>query len=731
MADSVATVPNILSRAHENDYGQLEYKYKLTNLTPEQKDRLTSQLKYRVNTDDHRGQAMYNLGLTDDGFALGLTRDQLDESLKNLADITQNAGMKICNTNIHEVVHYAESKDDLMRCATEKRFIGPGQKVDPDSAETKRAETSKQTETSVRFVRFVAEVIIRDIIKQKYVDLRMGVAGNVDSGKSTLTGVLTKGILDNGRGSARLKVFNFKHEITSGRTSSIGQQIMGFDDKGNSVADVITIKNPEWEDIVKSSTKIITFFDLAGHESYLKTTIHGIASNRPDYCLIMVGANIGSNKGAKMDMTIEHVKLCLHMKIPFIIVMTKIDLAPPNVMKETLNYIKSIIKKKVRKVPLLVKSEEDLAVCVDQVASGTLVPIFKISNVKGTGLEMFKHFLNRVPVRKTFRKASKRSVRMQIQDIYTVEGVGTVVGGMIVSGKIAVGDTLKIGPNSLGEFQDAYVRSIQCKTVDVQEAVAATWITVNIPRVKRDKIRKGMYLLSDAEALTHWEFKAKIYLDSQNSINLKVGYQPHCHIGHITQTCKITDIISIDHSKESIKNLAQSGKIIVTQDTQNNLTSLLKLYRKNKELLTGSEADVVAGAGANKKQKKKRKDPSEERNRIISLILDSNMLDTQVRKILQGEITQTELDTLSSMLSKAVLPNLGPGDSAELKIRFCFRPEVIFEDEKKRFIFREGVTRGIGRITGVTDAKYEALSNKKVTKGNKKRSVRKRRSRKK
>jgi GTPase len=43
-------------------------------------------------------------------------------------------------------------------------------------------------------------------------DIRIAVIGNVDSGKSTLVGVLTKSIVDDGRGSARLKVFNFSHE---------------------------------------------------------------------------------------------------------------------------------------------------------------------------------------------------------------------------------------------------------------------------------------------------------------------------------------------------------------------------------------------------------------------------------------------------------------------------------------------------------------------------------------
>lgn len=46
--------------------------------------------------------------------------------------------------------------------------------------------------------------------------------GNVDAGKSTLLGVLTHGVLDDGRGVARQKLFRHKHELETGRTSSVG-----------------------------------------------------------------------------------------------------------------------------------------------------------------------------------------------------------------------------------------------------------------------------------------------------------------------------------------------------------------------------------------------------------------------------------------------------------------------------------------------------------------------------
>lgn len=67
---------------------------------------------------------------------------------------------------------------------------------------------------------------------QQFLDLRVAVLGNVDSGKSTLLGVLTQGELDNGRGRARLNLFRHLHEIQTGRTSSISFEILGFNSKG-------------------------------------------------------------------------------------------------------------------------------------------------------------------------------------------------------------------------------------------------------------------------------------------------------------------------------------------------------------------------------------------------------------------------------------------------------------------------------------------------------------------
>lgn len=67
------------------------------------------------------------------------------------------------------------------------------------------------------------DVLVRRRATDTPLEVRVAIIGNVDSGKSTLTGVLTRATLDDGRGSARAKVFKHSHEESTGRTSSIGQ----------------------------------------------------------------------------------------------------------------------------------------------------------------------------------------------------------------------------------------------------------------------------------------------------------------------------------------------------------------------------------------------------------------------------------------------------------------------------------------------------------------------------
>ena len=136
-----------------------------------------------------------------------------------------------------------------------------------------------------------AEILIRKVPEDsQFIDIRIAVLGNVDVGKSTTISVLTHDEMDNGQGKARLNLLRHIHEIQSGRTSSISNEIMGF----NNMGEVQNFGNcRSAEEICENSSKILTFIDLAGHSKYMKTTVFGLTGYAPDFTMLVINANNG------------------------------------------------------------------------------------------------------------------------------------------------------------------------------------------------------------------------------------------------------------------------------------------------------------------------------------------------------------------------------------------------------------------------------------------------------
>lgn len=155
----------------EDDEGSVEYKLMLYNPSPERLVHLVTQMKYRIG--EGNGEAIYQVGVQDDGTVIGITPEQLTASLATLKQM-------------------AAELDASTSVIRERTGLSGGR---------------------------VAEVLVRSNPKPGGItcDIRVAVAGNVDSGKSTLIGVLTgSGQLDNGNGGARCAVFNHQHEMDSG-----------------------------------------------------------------------------------------------------------------------------------------------------------------------------------------------------------------------------------------------------------------------------------------------------------------------------------------------------------------------------------------------------------------------------------------------------------------------------------------------------------------------------------
>jgi len=357
---------------------------------------------------------------------------------------------------------------------------------------------------------------------KKIDEIRIGVLGNVDSGKTTLISVISNNILDNGRGLARKKVLKHNHEQETGRTSSITHTYH----------------------YSKDDNRIVSFIDLAGHEKYYKTTVFGANCCSLDYIMLLVGANMGVSL-----MTREHFLLILILKLPFIIVVTKMDLAPENVLENTIADIKLLISK-------YKPNYELLEMCSDNLHSlknfnptiDNKVPIFKISNTNAFNLDILKQFLYSLNIYNPWLKLRSESLYFTIEDVYTVNGTGLVITGTQTSGIIKKGNKVMLGPIN-GNFVECLVKSIHNNFKELVEQLDAgcsgCFCVKSLEKkvhLKRDNVKRGMVVVSkDCNNFTYKTFEAKIKI-LHHPTTIKKNYEPIVHCGSIRQTAKIVDI---------------------------------------------------------------------------------------------------------------------------------------------------------------------------------------------
>ncbi|KAI7038692.1 P-loop containing nucleoside triphosphate hydrolase protein [Hortaea werneckii] len=463
--------------------------------------------------DEGHGECLFDVGLEDNGDTQALTEAEWDAALARIHGV-----LKPMNANIRPLIT----------------------KNVPDSAVDVGNELKKERGCVGKFlIRRQPEEV------DNVIETRIAVVGNVDAGKSTLLGVLVKGGLDDGRGRMRVNLFRHKHEMESGRTSSVGMEIMGFDTKGEVVVSGVPGRKLSWEEIGKRSAKVISFTDLAGHERYLRTTVFGLLSSEPNYCLLMVAANNGL-----IGMSKEHLGIALALNVPVMVVITKIDICPPHILQQTLTQLQKILKSPgARKIPIFIKNREECVNTASQFVSQRICPIFQVSNVTGESLDMVREFLNILPHHGKYDPDAP--FEFHVNDTFSVPFVGTVVSGVVKSGVVHAGDTVLVGPDSLGQFTTTTVRSIERKRIPVPACSAGQSASFALRRVRRKDVRKGMVvLLAKSEAnpnapisqpKVYREFVAEVLILS-HATTIRTKYQAMLHVGPISQTCAIIDI---------------------------------------------------------------------------------------------------------------------------------------------------------------------------------------------
>lgn len=517
----------------ENDEGAIEYKWKLIDKDAARIQKLATQMHYRLS--EGMGEATYRLGVEDDGNPIGLSEEELGQSLHT----------------IRTIANVLESNKAFVQVSLTCVSKGIEGKV----GEVKVSRLSKE--------------MTRDSGEQvQCTDIKICCTGCADSGKSTLIGVLTTQELDDGDGSARQDVFRHVHELKKGRTSSISRHLLGFNMQGK-VTNKSDWEGSDWSDsgsdwsqIVEDSNKVITFVDLAGHEAYIKTTMFGLVSQFPDYGLMFVAADKGLSR-----MTKQHLGLTLALNLALLVVVTKIDLCTEEQVAHTVRELKEVLQEVGGKLPIVVK-EPARGMHPTNTFNPDVTPIFLVSSVTGQGLPSLKSWLHVLPRSSAWRTTvegnerrgcggggteekkvkgkggdvveEKRPATFFIDSNYDVEDVGTVVHGTLMSGEIKIKTSLLLGPDDEGRFREVKCSSIHVKKSAVARVKAGTSAALALHGVDRHSLRKGMVLCHPSlEPKPSFGFEATIRVLHHRTC-VRNNYEAILIFGTATQAARIT-----------------------------------------------------------------------------------------------------------------------------------------------------------------------------------------------
>ena len=214
--------------------------------------------------------------------------------------------------------------------------------------------------------------------------------------------------------------------------------------------------------------------------------------------------------------------------MPVMVVITKIDICPPQILQQTITQLTRILKSPgARKIPIFIKNREDTINTATQFVSQRICPVFQVSNVTGESLDLVRTFLNILPHHGHYDASAP--FELHVNDTFSVPFVGTVVSGVVKSGMnidknifqspfiddrigvIHAGDPIFIGPDSLGQFTSTHIRSIERKRIPVPVCSAGQSASFALKRVRRKEVRKGMVVLPklDTPPKVYREFVAE------------------------------------------------------------------------------------------------------------------------------------------------------------------------------------------------------------------------------
>ncbi len=356
--------------------------------------------------------------------------------------------------------------------------------------------------------------------------VNVGTIGHVDHGKTTLT-------------AAILNVLNTKGEGYSASVKGVDDIDKAPEEKARGIT--ISLSHSEYA----TPTRHYAHIDAPGHADYIKNMITGAA--QMDGAILVVAATDGA-----MPQTREHVLLAKQVGVPKIIVfLNKCDMVDDEEM--------------------IMLVEEELRELLAKNGFDKDAPI-----IKGSGLKALEDpkgewgnkVLELVNAMDTYFPLPVRDLEkpflMPIEDIFSIEGRGTVVTGKVERGILKVGDEVEIV--GIKDTAVTTVTGVEMFNKQLDQAQAGDNAGILLRGTKKEDVHRGQVLAKKGSVTPHSEFEAEVYVLSKDEggrhTPFFTGYKPQFYVrttdvtGEVTLAEGVEMVMPGDNAKFKVKLVA-------------------------------------------------------------------------------------------------------------------------------------------------------------------------------
>jgi len=341
--------------------------------------------------------------------------------------------------------------------------------------------------------------------------VNVGTIGHVDHGKTTLTAAMLSVLAANGMMASK---------------KGVGEIDAAPEEKARGIT--IATAHVEYE----SANRHYAHVDCPGHADYVKNMITGAA--QMDGAVLVVAATDGP-----MPQTREHILLAKQVGVPYIVVfLNKCDMVED---KELIDLVEEEIRDLLKKYEF----------------PGDKTPIIRGSALKAlenpTGpdaqpiLDLVKALDEYIPEPV---RAVDQPYLMPIEDIFSIEGRGTVVTGRIERGIAKVGDEVEIV--GLMDTKKTTITGIEMFNKSLDEGRAGDNAGILIRGTKKNEVERGQVLCKPGTITPHSEFTAEVYVLSKEEGGRHKpffnGYKPQFYI----RTTDVTGDITLPAGTEMV-----------------------------------------------------------------------------------------------------------------------------------------------------------------------------------